>query len=566
MRALTRLLILAAAIAATFGLWALPNRPVPLEELPGGKLPSVSFAPFRANQSPLTETFPTREQIAEDLKLLSTEVHGVRTYTAREGLEAVPPLAREFGLTVTHSAWIDTKPEINRAEVAALIQAANAYPDVIRRVIVGNEVLLRRSQTPEQLIAYIDEVRAAIAQPVGYADVWEFWLQNPQVAEHVDFIVIHILPYWEDIPVSAEQSEERILEALHVIKERFPGKPILVGEIGWPTAGRSRGPATTGLVDKARFINMVIRLAAREGFDYNLIEAFDQPWKSLNEGTVGANWGLFSAERERKFHLTGSVVANPSWRLHFGFSTAAALALLGIGAVRTRQVGTAGFAAGCVAAFVLGSGLVWAWHVGATQTYYPFETVRAWLLWALHAALAVTLVPAVLRLFSESVGPAAEPGRECAVFAEMETPGTRLAGFGGLVLAVMAGVAVLATYLLVFNGRYRDFPIPDFAGPVLVLIGLGILRAWRRGGGFSAFAFAGLLSGGTPVPAARVRSLGQAARLAPFAAALAALLPLGALGLVVSEGIQNREALAWAGLLVLLAVPFAAEVRALRKA
>lgn len=564
MNALIRLLVLVAVAAAAYGLWALPNRPVPLADLPGGKLPSVSFAPFRADQSPLDERFPTREQIAEDLRLLRSEVHGVRTYTAREGLENVPPLAREFGLKVTHSAWIDTKPEINEAEVKALIEAANAYPDVIHRVIVGNEVLLRRSRTPEQVIGYIDRVRAAVEQPVGYADVWEFWLQYPQVADHVDFIVIHVLPYWEDVPVSVEDAEARILEALHEIKARFPDKPILIGEIGWPTAGRSRGPAVTGLVEKARFINLVVRLAEREGFDYNLIEAFDQPWKSANEGTVGANWGLFSAERERKFHLTGSVVANPAWRVHYGFAAAAALVLLCVAAWRTPRVGHAGFAAACVSAFALGSGLVWAFHVAGTQTYYPFETVRAWALFALHAALAPALVSAVFRLFSESVGEAAEPGTARAPLLDLGTPGRRLAGVGGIALALMAGTAALATYLLVLDGRYRDFPVPDFAAPVLVLVALGALRAWRRGGGLSAFALPGLLSGGTLVEPRRRRGLREAAGLAPFAAALAALLPLGAVALVGTEGVQNREALTWAALLLLLALPFAAEVRALR--
>ena len=41
------------------------------------------------------------------------------------------------------------------------------------------------------------------------------------------------------------------------------------------------------------------------GIDYNIIEAFDQPWKT-NEGGVGAYWGLFDASRQRKVHLDRS--------------------------------------------------------------------------------------------------------------------------------------------------------------------------------------------------------------------------------------------------------------------
>lgn len=528
MRILIRLLILTIAALVTYGLWSLPNRPFELDPLPGGKLPSVSFAPFRAHQSPLTEDFASRDEIEEDLRLLSTEVMGVRTYTAREGLEVVPEIAREYGLKVLHSAWIDTDPEINEAEVEALIETANAHPDVIDRVIVGNEVLLRKSRTPGQLIGYIDRVREAVSQPVGYADVWEFWLKNPQVADHVDFIVIHILPYWEDVPVSVDDARERILQAYQEIHERFPGKPILIGEIGWPTAGRTRGPAETGLVDKARFINMVVRLAAEQGFDYNLIEAFDQPWKSINEGTVGANWGLFSAERERKFSLTGPVVADPYWRVHAAWAIGLGLAA-GIAAfLRRPGLGVAGAAATAAAAFALSSGFVWAVHVAATQTYYPFETLRAWVLVGLHAVAAVALVLAFARTLS--VGP--------------DPAGPVLGRVGNAAAVLMTCAALLQTLLLVMDGRYRDFLVPDFAAPVVVLLALGLVRALKGLRGVQAFAVLHL-------PEHPERPGGS-----DLVAAL--LLAAGAVGIVAVEGIVNREAVTWAALVLGLAIPHAA--------
>ena len=47
------------------------------------------------------------------------------------------------------------------------------------------------------------------------------------------------------------------------------------------------------------------------GIDYNLIEAFDQPWKT-NEGSVGAYWGVFDASRQAKFAWTG-LVSDPDY-------------------------------------------------------------------------------------------------------------------------------------------------------------------------------------------------------------------------------------------------------------
>jgi exo-beta-1,3-glucanase (GH17 family) len=549
MRVFLLLAVLAAAVLGNFALWALPNRPQPLEPPPGGKLQSVSFAPFRDGQSPLTMVYPTKAQIEEDLKVLKDEVMSVRTYTSREGLEHVPELARKYGIKVMQGAWIGSKPILNEEEVLAQIRLANQYPDVIDKVIVGNEVLLRNDRTVDQLIEYIRYVKAHVKQPVTYADVWEWWLKYPQVADEVDFITIHLLPYWEDIPTSVEDAEERILEAYKTIHERFPGKPILVGEVGWPTAGRTRGPAETGLVNKARFINQFVRMAEREGFQYNIVEAFDQGWKSANEGTVGANWGLFSTDRERKFSLAGPVVENPYWVRHFALSSGlAVLAVLAAaatapGLVSRLRPGRAILLA--VLAQGMASALVLAAHVAWTETYYTFETICAALLFALQAALAATILESAARLLTD---PSAK------------TSG-RLANLGDAAAILMATVAVVATVLLVFDGRYRDFPVPDYLVPGLALPVLGLIRMVLQGGGWSAFTVYGALTGNpggpTMAPAAldRPRSLSELAKVAPASMAFAVLLPLGAAGIVIREGLANTEALQWAGLLVMTAIP-----------
>jgi exo-beta-1,3-glucanase (GH17 family) len=54
--------------------------------------------------------------------------------------------------------------------------------------------------TATDLTNTIRAIKARVQVPVTYADVWEFWLRNRDVANAVDFITIHILPYWEDFP------------------------------------------------------------------------------------------------------------------------------------------------------------------------------------------------------------------------------------------------------------------------------------------------------------------------------------------------------------------------------
>ncbi len=166
------LAVLAAAAILNAAGWWWPNRPVEIPPPPGGKIQSVSFAPFRDGQSPLTRVYPSRAEIEEDLRLLSRQVEGIRTYTSREGLEVVPEIARGLGMTVTAGAWIGPLRPNNEAEVEQLIRTANENRDVISRVIVGNEVLLRKDTDLPTLVSHIRRVKGAVSQPVGYADVW----------------------------------------------------------------------------------------------------------------------------------------------------------------------------------------------------------------------------------------------------------------------------------------------------------------------------------------------------------------------------------------------------------
>ena len=77
------------------------------------------------------------------------------------------------------------------------------------------------------------------------------------------------------------------------VQAAFPGKEIWIGEVGWPSAGRMREGALPSPVNQARFLSGVVTAAKQEGWKVNLIEAFDQPWKRLMEGTVGGYWGVY---------------------------------------------------------------------------------------------------------------------------------------------------------------------------------------------------------------------------------------------------------------------------------
>ena len=98
-------------------------------DVPEGKINSFSYAPFREGQSPLTKVYPTEAQIDDDLKLLSSKTHYIRTYSSMDGMESVPSTARKYGLKVIQGAWLSSTEKNNAAEIAQVIKLANENPD-----------------------------------------------------------------------------------------------------------------------------------------------------------------------------------------------------------------------------------------------------------------------------------------------------------------------------------------------------------------------------------------------------------------------------------------------------
>ena len=299
------------------------------EDVPSGKLKSLSYAPFREGHDPMLEIFPNESQMDEDLELLGNVTHNIRTYASAEGsMPLIPDLAKKHGLTVLQGAWLGSVKADdsvksaklkakNDIEIAELIRSANEHPDVVKRVLVGNEVLLRGDLEPDELIEYIRLVKKAVKQPVSYADVWSMYMKYPQLIKEVDFITIHILPYWEDEPISVMDAPahiERIYKQVQKEADSIsPNKSILIGESGWPSVGKQRGVSVPSVLNEAQFIRAFIKVATKNNFDYNIVEAFNQPWKAAFEGTIGANWGFYDGSRKQVFPLTGNVFEHLNW-------------------------------------------------------------------------------------------------------------------------------------------------------------------------------------------------------------------------------------------------------------
>jgi exo-beta-1,3-glucanase (GH17 family)/cellulose synthase/poly-beta-1,6-N-acetylglucosamine synthase-like glycosyltransferase len=325
------------------------------------------------------------ERIDHDLAQLSQLTAHVRTYTVDDGMDRVPEIARRYGMTVSLGIWIGPDLEENEKQIELGIKTALANRRTVDRVFVGNEVIERGDLSTEQLSAYMKRVRAALPNriKVTTAEPWSTWLLAPELAQNADVIAIHLLPYWEGVYISGS-----LLSLQHWfddVANQFPGKPIIIGEVGWPSEGPMRKQAEPSLANEAYFDRAFVQLAMTKGYDYYLIEGYDQPWKDSLEGSVGAYWGVFDASGHPKFPFNGLFRSFPQWRLYAALAGIITLLLGFLVLSRMPRVHQVGY-------LVIG-GLV---ALVSTGLLSLLDAVTLHYVDVLDAAILISMVPLVL--------------------------------------------------------------------------------------------------------------------------------------------------------------------------
>jgi exo-beta-1,3-glucanase (GH17 family) len=463
-RAFALFALTALAIAAA---WWWLGTPVVLPPSPlsaGQKLYCVSYAPFRDGQDPLVEgTKVTPAEIDADLTLLSKYTDCVRTYSVDKGIDKVPGIARRHGLKVLLGLWLSSDVEKNRYQIDTAIALAKKYPETIRAVIVGNEVLLRGEMSATDLMAIIRQVKAQVPEPVTYADVWEYWLRYPDVASVVDFVTIHVLPYWEDFPLPAALTAAHVDEIRKKVAAAIPNKEIAIGEVGWPSAGRMREGARPSPSNQALVIEQTLALAEREHFRVNFIEAFDQPWKRWLEGSVGGHWGIFDRSTGApKFDLAGGPVSDhPHWKMQAVIGILLAGFMFAAACVFARQKQAPRFLWWRIAAMSFLPSVLLGWTIETV----PVESfgVGGWMRsLSLLAIAAVAPVGCAAAIAAQQRLPTFS-----TLLARRDQRGSALSVALGAVFVALFLVAVEAALGLTFDPRYRDIPFASLCAGVL---------------------------------------------------------------------------------------------------
>ena len=334
--------------------------------------------------------------------------------------------------------------------------------------------------TPADLRETIRSVKARVNVPVTYADVWEYWLRYREIADDVDFVTIHVLPYWENIPVRAEDAAAHVVAIQKQVAVAFPGKEILIGETGWPSNGRMREGALPSRTNQARIVSEILDLAKRENFRVNLIEAYDAPWKREWEGTVGGNWGLFDGVYRKLKYPAGVAISNyPFWKRQMASGMVLAILVFAAAGLALRRKPWAPRLASWVAVGISATTAGILLGVAADKMFYESYGIGRWLGWGslLAAAIASPLLCAnalmsgrALPTFLELIGP-----------REGRTSSSADDGSGIRADRNHADRGENRAWLCVFDPRWRDFPFASLTMAVVPFWTLTLLNRPKSG-------------------------------------------------------------------------------------
>ncbi|MDD5754586.1 MAG: glycosyltransferase, partial [Methylococcales bacterium] len=125
--------------------------------------------------------------------------------------------------------------------------------------------------------------------------------------------------------------------------------------------------------------------ADKEKVTYYVVEAFDQPWKKSIEGSAGAYWGIFNADRQPKYPMDGDVIALPDWENWAAGAAVFSLVLMGLILLTRSSLKLSGIFFFGLMANLAASVIFWTVSSGAHQ----YQTTLSLLLWGLMVLMQV---------------------------------------------------------------------------------------------------------------------------------------------------------------------------------
>jgi exo-beta-1,3-glucanase (GH17 family) len=338
---------------------------------------AISYGGYRAKTRDIQ---PTIEQIKEDMKILSAmgikmlRDYNVQLQHAPNLLEAIQQLKaadKSFEMYVMLGAWIDCKhawtdkepdhevesAQANAAEIQRAVDLANAYPDIVKIIAVGNEAMVRWATSyfvrPDVILKWVNHLQDLKRSGDIAADLWitssddfSSWgggdpsyhtYDLEALIKAVDYVSMHTYPmhnshynpYFWIVPADEEALEDQqkieaaMLRARQFVIEQYEGvsnymkslgvdKPLHIGETGWATVSSgdygAHGSRAADEYKSGLYYQHMREWTNENNISCFYFEAFDECWKDLsNEAGSENHFGLINLQGEAKYGIWDQV-------------------------------------------------------------------------------------------------------------------------------------------------------------------------------------------------------------------------------------------------------------------
>ena len=240
----------------------------------------------------------SEEQVRRRIEKIKPYTKWIRSFSCTDGNEAIPRIAKEYGIKTLVGAWLGDDQEINKREIAGLIKLAKeGFVDI---AAVGNEVMYRGDLTESELLDILQHVKQEIPDvPMGYVDAYYEFSDRPKITEVCDVILANCYPFWEGCPI--EYSHIYMKEMYNQAVSIANGKQVIITETGWPNLGSSLKGAHPSYENAMKYFINSQQWSQQDDINMFYFSSFDESWKVGDEGDVGAYWGIWDKDEKLKY-------------------------------------------------------------------------------------------------------------------------------------------------------------------------------------------------------------------------------------------------------------------------
>lgn len=272
----------------------------------------INYGPYhKPGQSPANGTQIPKQQIYNDISVISKKFKLLKTYGVNNGLQYVPGAAKQNNMKVYLGVYEspDYNGSANTEFLQTAISLAKKNPNTIKAIVVGNECLPTDTWNPyiqpEQLIADLQWVKSQltaanlpniqVTTELSYGGAQSY---GEQIQPYVDIGMVNVYPYYSTPPIDVSASIANLESNLPQFISMFSPKQVIVGETGWassPSGGQN------SLQNEQQYFNDIVQWVQGSSgtpvVPTFYFEAYDEPWNPTL-------WGLWDQNRNPKFKIT----------------------------------------------------------------------------------------------------------------------------------------------------------------------------------------------------------------------------------------------------------------------